>query len=951
MKPDRWATVERLYNLALTRSDDDRAAFLADACAGDDELQREVESLLAQQVSGAHVLSGAAAAVAAGLVSAVDRSMVAGRRIGGYHIVAPIGAGGMGEVYRARDDRLRRDVAIKILPRAFTGDPDRLARFEREARVLASLSHPHIGAIYGVEESDGMQALVLEYVEGDTLAERIARTGGNGLALKEALDLARQIADALDAAHEKGIVHRDLKPANIKITPQGVVKVLDFGLAKLNVLSGEPTATESPTLTIDDTREGQIIGTAAYMSPEQARGQAVDKRTDVWAFGCVFYEMLTGRAVFRAATVSDTIAAIIERKPDWSLLPASTPASVRKLLERSLRKDQKERLRDIGDARNELADTLATVAINAVSTRHAFRIALAVAVAVLLIGITGYFAMRRNATPPTDAVPVQGTFTQLTSSPGIEWFPSMSPDSKWVIYAGDSAGNRDIYLQSVTGTVPINLTKDSSADDDEPTFSPDGEQIAFRSSRDGGGIFVMGRTGEAVRRVTRAGFNPTWAPDGKQIAFTMEDIDVNPQNGRGPSNLFIVDVATGQQKGLNAPGAILADWSPHGDRIAYSIRSMTGNEEIWTTPVLGGTPKLVVTGTGAYWNPSWAADGRFLYFSSDRGGSMNLWRIAIDEASGSALGDPQPLSTPAPFAAHASVSADGSRLAYSAVLITTNIQRLGFDTVAGTIKEEDAGWVTTGTRVWASPDPSPDGASVTFYSRLVPEGDVYVARTDGTGLRQVTSDAALDRVPRWSPDGQWIAFFSNRRGPYNVWKIRPDGSDLQQVTEIGGGAYIAWSPDASSIATFRAPSGTIQPLSYIFDASRPSNEQKPQILPPFEPPNGQFVVNSWSPDGTTLAGGAGLDERGVVIYSIATHRYERLTDYGEWPVWLPDNRHLLFVSRGKDFYVVDTVTRQARKIYSSVRDVLGPPEISRDGRHIYFSRRVTESDIWTLSFK
>ena len=951
MKPDRWATIERLYNLALTRSEDDRAAFLAEACAGDRELQREVESLLAQHVSGAHVLSGAAAAVAARLVGDVDRSMLAGRRIGGYRIVAPIGAGGMGEVYRARDDRLRRDVAIKILPRAFTGDPGRLARFEREARVLASLSHPHIGAIYGVEESDGVQALVLEYVEGDTLAERIARTGGRGLPLKEALDLARQIAAALDAAHEKAIVHRDLKPANIKITPQGVIKVLDFGLAKLNVLSGEPTGTESPTLTIDDTREGQIVGTAAYMSPEQARGQAVDKRTDVWAFGCVLYEMLTGRAVFGAGTVSDTIAAIIERTPDWSLLPASTPASVRWLLERSLRKDQKERLRDIGDARNELADALAAAAVNTVSMRHTFTIAFAVTVAVLLIGITGYLAMRRNAIEPTSGLPVRGTFTQLTSSPGIEWFPSMSPDSKWVIYAGDSAGNRDIYLQSVTGTVPINLTKDSSADDDEPAFSPDGEQIAFRSSRDGGGIFVMGRTGEAVRRLTRAGFNPTWAPDGKQIAFTTEDIDINPQNGRGPSNLFIVDVATGEQKGLNAPGAILARWSPHGDRIAYSIRSMTGNEEIWTTPVSAGTPKLVVTGRGAYWNPSWAPDGKFVYFSSDRGGSMNLWRIAIDEASGSALGDPQPLSTPAPFAAHASVSADGSRLAYSSVLEATNIQRLGFDPVAGSIKEGDADWVTSGTRIWASPDPSPDGQSVTFYSRVVPEGDVYVARSDGTGLRQVTSDAALDRVPRWSPDGQWIAFFSNRRGPYNIWKVRPDGSDLQQVTEIGGGAYIAWSPDAVSIATFRFPSGAIQPLSYIFDASRPSKDQKPQILPPFEPPNGQFVVNSWSPDGTTLAGTAGLDEKGVVIYSIATHRYERLTDYGEWPVWLPDSRHLLFVSRGKDFYVIDRRTRQVRKIYSSVRDVLGPPEISHDGRHIYFSRRVTESDIWTLAFK
>jgi Tol biopolymer transport system component len=527
----------------------------------------------------------------------------------------------------------------------------------------------------------------------------------------------------------------------------------------------------------------------------------------------------------------------------------------------------------------------------------------------------------------------------------------MSPDGKWVIYAGDTAGNRDIYLQSVTGTTPINLTKDSLDDDDEPIFSPNGEQIAFRSNRDSGGIFVMGRTGEAVRRVTRTGFNPSWSPDGKQLAFTTEDIDINPQNGRGPSGLFVVNVDTGQQKPLNVRSAILARWSPHGGRIAYSIRSTIGKEEIWTVPVAGGEPALVISGSGANWNPSWSPDGRFIYFSSDRGGSMNLWRIAIDEPSGRPLGDPQPLSTPAPFAAHASASADGTRVAYSSVLATTNIQRLPFDPVSGSVKEETTDWVTTGSRPWANPDPSHDGQWVTFYSRVVPEGDIYIVRTDGTGLRQLTSDAALDRVPRWSPDGQWIAFFSNRSGRYQIWKIHPDGSDLQQMTEIGGGSYIAWSPDASSIASTRAPSGPIEALSYIFDTRQPPNEQKPRILPPFEPPDRMFVVNSWSPDGTRIAGGAGLDERGIVVYTVGTDRYERLTDYGEWPVWLPDSRRILFVSRGKEFYVLDTQTKQARKIYSATRDVLGPPSLSRDGRQMYFSRRVTESDIWTLTFK
>ena len=257
-----------------------------------------------------------------------------GRRLGVYHLQALLGAGGMGEVYRARDTRLERDVAIKILPQMFTADPDRLARFEREARVLASLNHPSIGAIYGLEEADGLRGLVLELVEGETLADRLRR---GPLPVAEALFFARQMAEALDAAHERGIVHRDLKPANIKITPEGTVKVLDFGLAKAATGDGAgPDLTHSPTVTVAGTREGVILGTAAYMSPEQARGKPVDKRTDIWAFGCVLYEMLTGRSAFGRDTTTDTLAALVERDPDWSRLPAGLSTNIRRLLQHCL---------------------------------------------------------------------------------------------------------------------------------------------------------------------------------------------------------------------------------------------------------------------------------------------------------------------------------------------------------------------------------------------------------------------------------------------------------------------------------------------------------------------------------------------------------------------------------------------------------------------------------------
>ena len=367
MTDARWLRVKRLFEAAVEQPPPARSAFVSAAVAGDDTLRRDVEALLGADAADDSLfeqwpaapesllaeLREAASLHRSGTTSSPGLS--AGTRVGNYDVVAPLGVGGMGEVYRARDARLGRDVAIKILPRAFTTHPERLARFEREARVLAALSHPHIAAIYGIEEAGTTPALVLELVEGPTLADRI--TAGR-IGVEEALTIGRQIADALSAAHEKGIVHRDLKPANVKVTDAGVVKVLDFGLAKTDGEGATPALAHSPTITLDGYAHGVILGTAAYMSPEQARGRSVDKRSDIWAFGCVLYEMLTGHQAFHRDTVSDTMAAILERDPNWRLLPSATPASIRRLLQRCLQKDFARRLRDIGDACLELDDAL-----------------------------------------------------------------------------------------------------------------------------------------------------------------------------------------------------------------------------------------------------------------------------------------------------------------------------------------------------------------------------------------------------------------------------------------------------------------------------------------------------------------------------------------------------------------------------------------------------------------
>jgi len=352
MTPERHRRVGELYHAAIAMAPEARTTFLEDLCEGDADLLREVQSLLAAHEQVGSFMAAPAPPHTAGA------SWPLGQRFAHYEVLAPLGVGGMGEVYRARDRQLGRDVAIKILPRLFATDPERRIRFEREARLLASLNHPHIGAIYGFEVMDGTPALVLELVDGDTLAELIAK---GPIPISEALPIAHQIAEALEAAHEHGVIHRDLKPANIKISPAGVVKVLDFGLAK--AVDGETSSrdlSQSPTLTVSGTRDGVILGTAAYMSPEQARGKPVDKRSDVWAFGCVLYEMLTGRSAFRGDTISDTIAAILGREPEWSSL--KTPASLRRVLQRCLDKDPRRRFHDIADVRIEIEDALSGAA-------------------------------------------------------------------------------------------------------------------------------------------------------------------------------------------------------------------------------------------------------------------------------------------------------------------------------------------------------------------------------------------------------------------------------------------------------------------------------------------------------------------------------------------------------------------------------------------------------------
>jgi Tol biopolymer transport system component len=884
-------------------------------------------------------------------------ALTAGTELGHYRIVSVLGSGGMGEVYAAEDTRLHRRVALKLLPADMMADPDLRARFEREAHAVAALNHPNIVTIYAVEQADDVPFLAMELVEGKPLAHMIPR---GGLPLDLMLKLAISLADATGAAHQRGITHRDLKPANIMVGAGGHLKVLDFGIAKLR--HAEPDAAGVTTFAAPGvTGEGRIIGTAAYMSPEQAEGKPIDHRTDIFSLGIVLYEMATGDRPFKGDTPVSTISSIVKDTPvPLTDINRALPRDLTRIVRRALAKDPERRYQSAKDLRNDLEELKQSldsgeapnvqvpVRAPAQSWWAAAAVGgVAVGTAILMVV---WLLREFGPAPRPEAVrapAVEFTVAKVTSRAGLEQFPSLSPDGKWLIYSGAPERNADIYLQSVGGQTPINLTKDSPDDDSQPAFSRDGDRIVFRSERDRGGLFVMGRTGESVTRLTDNGFNPAWSPDAAEVAYAEEGVvDALSRNN---SHLWVVTVATGARRRLTDGDGVQPSWSPHGQRIAYwAVGGTSRVRDIWTIPAAGGEPLRVTDDPAIDWNPVWAPDGRHLYFLSNRTGAMNLWRVAIDEVTGRPLEAPEPVPLPAPAVAHVSLSADGKRLAFASILETANLQRAAFDPVSGVVTGSPVA-ITNGTGNWQAPAPSPDGQWVAFQSGP-PQEDIFVARLDGSGVRQLTNDPPFDRAPVWSPDASRLAFYSNRGGVQQIWSVKPDGSNLKQLTDHRGSGILfpVWSPDGSRMAA------GVQLLRkiLIFDPRKPWSEQQFEELPTPEGSQGTISPRSWSPDGTKLACVLPIDDA-TVVYSFGSKRFDRHgagVSGTTLSTWLADSRRLLVTAHNGDLMVVDTQSGKLRVALSLQPDTIsGRP--FRDDRQIVFSRASAEGDIYMVSFK
>ena len=814
--------------------------------------------------------------------------LAAGDRLGAYDILGLIGAGGMGEVYRARDGRLQRDVAFKILPALFAADSERLARFQREAQILASLNHPNIAAIYGMEETGTIRALVLELVEGPTLADRIVQ---GPVPLDEALPIARQIAEALEAAHEHGIVHRDLKPANIKVRPDGTVKVLDFGLAK--AFEGEPASvgglSMAPTITSPAaTRLGTILGTAAYMSPEQARGKAVDKRTDIWAFGCVLYEMLTGKRPFPGDEITDVLARVLEREPSLDALPPTTPPAVRRLLRRCLDKDPRARLPHIGAARLEIKDAEAGEELVAPVVPLPRRLAVvtvtgigAIAVAVAVVAT---WWLVRPQDPSAAAVVRASIALPSTASVRAGRFAAaniaISPDGTHIVYAGAAGDGSQLYVRSLDrmDVAPIPGTEGAL----NPFFSPDGQWVAFFAGGQLKKVPIVGGGSLALCDAEFV-FGGAWSEDGT-IVF-----------------------------GGNLQGGLMRVSSDGGQAEPFTSLQKGEGSHRWPALIRGNRDVLFAVGSGTNWDDARIAvqslDSTEHRVLPDLGTSPRYVPTGhvIFARAGSLFAapfDPVRRATTGPatlLLADVSTTTLGGNAQYAVSAAGTLVYVPGGDEDVrrSLVWVDRNGMVETvpgAKRGFEIPRISPDGerAAVTIREG---DADVWIVELRRGTLTRITSEAGEDHSVAWTPDGRQVTYSSTRDARSRVMAKAADGSGgeehlfaVDEHTHLGG-----WTPDGRVLLTDAGAASTKGDLYAVNVGEKNPRRAYLQTLANEHDPQP-------SPDGRWIAytsDESGRDEVYVQALPVSAARTQISSEGGSEPMWDRSGRELFYRSGDK----------------------------------------------------
>jgi serine/threonine-protein kinase len=766
-----------------------------------------------------------------------------GTRLGAYEVLALIGQGGMGEVYRARDSELHRDIALKILPESCAADPERLARFGREAQVLAALNHPNIAQIYAVETSGPTRALVMELVEGETLAERIAK---GPLPLDEALLVAKQVAEALEAAHEQGIVHRDLKPANIKVRPDGTVKVLDFGLAKLAETSASHSSAalaNSPTITSPAmmTGVGVLLGTAAYMSPEQAKGRPADKRSDIWAFGCVVYEMLTGSRAFDGDDVGDTLATILKSSPDWRALPATASVDLRRLLLRCLNKDSRERLQAIGDARVAIGELLSaapdqTVVPQIVGVAPRWRLAAIATGVLLIISLAATIAVwisERGSSPAITRLTITSTPAKAVAVNGVDRNVAITPDGTRVVYVGGPSGSQ-VFVRALDQLEPMLL---SGVDAPRGVFvSPDGQWVGFfEGATTLKKVPITGGPPVPLGDVDGFARGAAWGPDGTIVFATT-----HPGSGlqRVSANGGAATVLTHPNHESGEADHLWPEWLPDGRGVLFTITQVSGSIDRAQLAVLDlqtGRYKVVLQGgSHAHYVPS----GHLVYAAAG-----TLRTVAFDQARLETVGTPVPVVTQAVTTTQGAAEFDVARngtLVYVRGDESTTARKLVWVDREG---QEEV--LTAPPRMYFTPQLSPDGSRVAV-AILDQDNDIWIWAFAGQTLTRVTADPTVDNSPVWTPDGQHLLFASQRKGPSNIYRQMADpASSAERLTEsLIPQQVTTISPDgADAVVSENRSDGKLMLL-----ALHPPYEVRPLLRTPFIARNAGI-----SPNGHWLA--------------------------------------------------------------------------------------------------